>query len=205
MGSRPSSLRATIKLTRLIPPDLSGMAHHHPLQVHLGHLAALTHRANPGHEDMLSDFNRDHGDFDDFPSPVHPSPGQVGSTIWADLHGMQRALSWLHPPRLYRGHGAAVCVAHSVLALGLWAAYSPACQVSPVGSNHPLRPRYAFAIAQWLPVARQSLPAGFPGSRWKGPIRRPCFWFAITNHTHDTFLRAALDHFPSSSLNTYQP
>ena len=118
------------------------------------------------HKDMLSYFNRDQGDFDDFPSPVHPFPGQVGSTIWADLHGMQRALSWLHPSRLYRGHGAAVCVAHSELAVGLWAAYSPACQVSPVGSNDPLRPRYAFAIGQWLPVAPQSLPAGFPGSRW---------------------------------------
>ena len=69
MGSRPSSLRVTIKLTRLIPPSAEGlMAHCHPLQVHLGYLAPLTHRANPGHKDMLGDLDREHWDFDDFPS-----------------------------------------------------------------------------------------------------------------------------------------
>ncbi len=73
------------------------LTHNHTLQGHLGHPAPLTHRTIPCHNNMLCDLDRDHGNLNDFPGPLHPSPNQVGPTIRTDLHGMLDPLGRHHP------------------------------------------------------------------------------------------------------------
>lgn len=95
MDSRPSSCRTTIRLARLYPRAL--MARYYTVQWRLRHPTPPAKGACPSYKDMPGDLNRDCWDLNDFPCLLHPSPDQVGPTIWTDLHSMFNLLSWLHP------------------------------------------------------------------------------------------------------------
>ncbi len=60
---------------------------------------------------MLGDLGRDHGNLNDFLGPVHPSPNQMGPTIWTDLHSM------LHPLGRRHSHPSEAVAPHVITAL----------------------------------------------------------------------------------------
>jgi hypothetical protein len=73
------------------------LAHYRALQCHLRHVMPPTHRTEPSDKDMLDDLHWHHRNFNDFPSPLHPSPSQVGTTVRTNFHGMLHPLGGSHP------------------------------------------------------------------------------------------------------------
>ena len=72
-------------------------AHGHAVEVRLGKPPPLAHRADPGNEDLLGDLEWDYRNIDDFPGPLHPSPGQAGAALRTRLQNMLHPVGRRHP------------------------------------------------------------------------------------------------------------
>ena len=151
MGSRPSSRRVTIRLTKLTPqrcwptttPPSATLGTRRPS--HTGQLRAtktcsVTWTGTTG----ISMTSR--------VRCTHPPTRWVPQSGRPPRHAPPAGLA---PSVSGRSHEAAVFVPASWALAALRVAYYPACQTSPVCSNDPPSPQPVAAIGQRWPLTRQ--------------------------------------------------